>query len=450
VHMIRNPDGTPDISMLELNDELFSGERYQVFYEVKNVTVRDLRDAGVNYPDWVLQQYLQLPAEITPRTRALAKDITTGLTNPYEITQAITTYLRKNYTYSRVIPPLPVNQEVLDWFLFDLKEGFCNYYASAEVILLRSLGIPARVVAGYAQGDTVSQQPTPGLVPEAREAFGPQVYQVREKDAHAWLQVYFPNIGWVEFEPTTSVREISRPTGEELTSDVPPINRQETPFVDRPTPMMDEPTPPPDLGSDALKKGTGRTTTMIVVILAVLVGFLDISILIWRVPMARWLQAYYKRWGAQPPAFIRRWAAEEILPIPARLERGLRNIGLQPPGFLHQWALYTRLNMVGRSYLEINRALWRMGAMPTPDATPAERGILLTRLVPRSAEPVNNLLSEYQRGMYSSHPVDPKTARLAGREIRKLSFMAIFARWMDRLGKPAHRHSRKIERSSNE
>jgi hypothetical protein len=442
VHMIRTPDGFPDVSMLELANELYSGERYQVLSATSAVTIRELRDADVNYPEWVLQQYLQVPPEITPRTRALAKDITEGLTNPYEISQAITTYLRENITYSRVIPPLPANQEILDWFLFDLKEGFCNYYASAEVILLRSLGIPARMVVGYAQGDSVSPQPTPGLNLEIREPYGPQTYQVREKDAHAWPQVYFPDIGWIDFEPTSSIREIFRPSGEELPASGPVIAPQQTPFIDRPTPMMDEPTSLPDSGLHATRR-TGLSATTIVVVLAVLVGLLDISILIWRIPMARWLQAYYKRWGAQPPAFIRRWAAEEILPMPARLEGGLRTIGLQPPEFLRQWALYARLNTVGRSYIEINRALRRLGAMPMPDATPAERATVLTRLIPNTAAPVDSLLSEYQRGMYSSHPADPHTARTASREIRKLSYMALFARWMDRLGRPVRRRPSK-------
>jgi len=439
VHMIRTAEGFPDVSMLELENELFSGERYQVFSAISAVTERELRDAGVNYPQWVLQQYLQLPPDITPRTTALAKEITEGLTNPYDISKAITNYLRENITYSRVIPPLPANQEVLDWFLFDLQEGFCNYYASAEVILLRSLKIPARMVVGYAQGDSASSLPTPGLIPNSREPSGPQIYQVREKDAHAWPQVFFPDIGWIDFEPTSSIREIFRPSGEELPVSAPVTAPERDPFIDRPTPIMDEPTPLPDNGLRVEKRMRVSTRT-IVIIVAVLVGLLDLSILIWRIPMARWLQRYYKRWGAQPPKFINRWAAEEILPIPARIEGGLRTIGLQPPEFLRQWALYARLNRVGRSYIEINRALRRLGAMPTPDATPAERASILSRLVPNTAAPVDSLLAEYHRGTYSSHEVDPNTAWTASREIRKLSYMALFARWMDRLGRTVRRH----------
>jgi hypothetical protein len=246
----------------------------------------------------------------------------------------------------------------------------------------------------------------------------------------------------MEFEPTSSIRGIFRPSGEVLPASEPIIAPQQTPFIDRPTPVMDEPTPEPDLGLTVTKR-TGVSATTLVVLLAVLVGLLDISILIWRIPMARWLQTYYKRWGAQPPAFIRKWAAEEILPMPARIEGGLRTIGLQPPEFLRLWALYARLNTVGRSYIEINRALRRLGALPTADATPTERATILTRLIPNTATPVDSLLSEYQRGMYSPHAADPKIARTASREIRKLSYMALFTRWMDRLGRPVRRRPQK-------
>jgi transglutaminase-like putative cysteine protease len=439
VHLIREPDGTPDVSFLELNSELFSGERYQVLSAVSSLTVRELKNVGTKYPDWVLNQYLQLPSSITPRTRALAQQIASGLTNQYEITDAVTQYLRENITYSRVIPAIPANQEPIDWFLFDLKEGFCNYYATAEVILLRSLGIPARLAVGYAQGEGVTQQ-TPGLPANVNDK---QTYQVREKDSHAWPQVFFPDIGWVEFEPTSSIREIVRPSGEVQPETAPSIGDQPTPFLNRPTPMMDEPTPLADSRITQGRGNAGLSRTVVVVTIAVLIGLLDIFILLWRIPMARRLLAYFKRWGIEPPTFIRNWAAEEILPFSARLEGGLRNIGIQPPAFLRQWAIYAQLNPVGRSYLEINRALRRLGALPTPDVTPAERATILMNLIPKTVVPVNKLLFEYQRGIYSSHMADPSKARVASREVRRLSYMTLFARWMDRLGQPIRRRTQK-------
>lgn len=442
IYELPNPQGVPDVSLLELNTQMFSGERYQALSSLSTVSERELRAAGTDYPDWVTQTYLQVPADITPRTRALAKRIAAGLTDPYDIAQAVTQYLRENITYSRVIPPLPTNQEPIDWFLFDLKEGFCNYYATAEVIILRSLGIPARLAVGYAQGDPVSPQATPGGPPPSLANLGPQIYQVREKDSHAWPQVYFPGLGWIEFEPTSSIHEIQRPSGELTPSTAPQAGGEQTPLV-RPTPRLDEPTPTLPPRPNAGNQGGTTTTTIIVVTIAVLIGLLDISILIWRVPMARRLESYFQRWGIKPPAFIQHWAAEEIHPIPARLEGGLRNIGIHPPRFLIQWALYSRLPPVGRAYTEINRALWRMRALPSPDATPAERASLLTELIPNSAEPVKVLLFEYHRGIYSPHTANAARAKLASQEIRKLSYMALFARFVERLGKPMHRHPQK-------
>jgi len=107
--------------------------------------------------------------------------------------------LRKNIDYSESVPPIPADQELIDWFLFDIRQGFCNYYASAEIIMLRSLGIPARLSVGYAQGEPIEDMS--------------DAYLVRQRDAHAWPEVYFPSIGWVEFEPTASQPDISRLEG---------------------------------------------------------------------------------------------------------------------------------------------------------------------------------------------------------------------------------------------
>ncbi len=104
-----------------------------------------MRQAGTDYPDWVKQHYLQLPKSITPRTRQLAEQITAGLDTPYDKVIAITNYLRRNIQYVETIEDEPpTNQELIDWFLFDEKKGFCNYYSTAEIVMLRSLGIPAR------------------------------------------------------------------------------------------------------------------------------------------------------------------------------------------------------------------------------------------------------------------------------------------------------------------
>ena len=127
---------------------LHAGEIYSVQASLPNATEAQLRSSGNNYPTWVTQRYLQLPASITPRVRELAVQIASGKDNPYDIALAVTDWLRTNIQYSDTIPELPANREPIDWFLFDLKQGFCNYYATAEVVLLRIGRNPGALVHG--------------------------------------------------------------------------------------------------------------------------------------------------------------------------------------------------------------------------------------------------------------------------------------------------------------
>ena len=83
-----------------------------------------------------------------------------------------------------------------DYFLFDLKTGYCDYYATSMIVMARAVGLPARLVIGYANGD---------YDPVKAE------YVIREADAHSWVEVYFAGAGWVEFEPTASELRFTLP-----------------------------------------------------------------------------------------------------------------------------------------------------------------------------------------------------------------------------------------------
>jgi transglutaminase-like putative cysteine protease len=168
-----------------------------------------LRAAGTDYPDWIRHRYLQLPNVLPDRVHALARDLTATPPTPYDRAAAIQDYLRREMHYSLEIDSPPYDQDVVDYFLFDSKEGFCDYYATAMTVLARSAGIPARIAFGYATG---TFDPGPGE------------YTVLESDAHAWPELYFPGIGWVEFEPTAAMPEIPRPTAEDaaVANPVPP------------------------------------------------------------------------------------------------------------------------------------------------------------------------------------------------------------------------------------
>ena len=134
-------------------------------------------------------RYLQLPDSFSARIRELAQQITAEEQTPFDKALAITRYLRENIVYETNISALPEGKDPLEWFLFDSQKGFCNYYASAEVLMLRSIGVPARLSVGFAEGEAIE---------------GSDRFQVKYGDSHAWPEIYFPGYGWVEFEPTAS------------------------------------------------------------------------------------------------------------------------------------------------------------------------------------------------------------------------------------------------------
>jgi len=171
-----------------------NAESYNADSYVPLVTVRELRQDSADYPKEIRERYLALPGTVPDRVHQLAKAITEGKTNQYDKAKAIEAYLR-TYPYDLEIPAPPKGRDVADYFLFDLRKGYCDYYATAMVVRARASGIPARFVSGYAPGEY-----------DAANAR----YIVRELHAHSWAEVYFPKIGWVEFEPTAFQPEIDR------------------------------------------------------------------------------------------------------------------------------------------------------------------------------------------------------------------------------------------------
>ena len=175
---------------------LDAGDQYRAVSEISTVDKATLREAGNDYPVWVTLRYLQLPPSLPERVRDLAVVITADAETPYDKTVALERYLRRNITYNLDPPPVPEGRDYVDFLLFESQQDYCNGYASAMVVMARSVGIPARVAVGYAQGE---------YEPE-RNAF-----RVRKEDAHSWPEVYFPKYGWLEFEPTASQTPIVRP-----------------------------------------------------------------------------------------------------------------------------------------------------------------------------------------------------------------------------------------------
>ena len=156
---------------------------------VSKATKEQLKRATTAYPATVKAKYLQLPSSVPARVAELATKVAGTKATPYEKAEAIESYLRSTYKYSTVVRAVPAGRDPVDYFLFDLKADFCEYFASSMAVMLRDVGVPARVVEGFTSGEFDA----------ARSR-----YAVRELNAHAWVEVYFPQYGWIEFEPTPS------------------------------------------------------------------------------------------------------------------------------------------------------------------------------------------------------------------------------------------------------
>ena len=200
-----------EITYMRSNATVDKDESYQVVSHASRASIEQLEAAGTDYPAWVTERYLNLPPSITDRTRQLALDVTERYDNPYNKAEAIERFLRREIKYNEKISLPPEGVDKVDYILFDLKEGYCDYYASSMIVMLRSQGIPARLAAGFARGTFNSEK---------------QAYEVLNKDAHSWVEVYFPQYGWIDFEPTAAQPVIIRPTnvddGSFASSSLPP------------------------------------------------------------------------------------------------------------------------------------------------------------------------------------------------------------------------------------
>lgn len=207
-----------DVQVVIPNQRLSRGEAYTVTGSVATATEDQLRAAGDDYPGWT-KRYLQLPDGLPESVPGLARNLTQYKTNAYDRAAAIEAYLR-TYPVDNDVPPPPRGHDPVAYFLFEARRGYFDYHASAMVVLLRTLGIPARLAVGYA------------LTSGARDPSSDAV-TVDERSAFAWPEVYFPNYGWVEFNPTPSQPPIIRP-GQGVGSDIPFDLRDELKNLDIP------------------------------------------------------------------------------------------------------------------------------------------------------------------------------------------------------------------------
>jgi len=394
-----SPDGTLDVATIQANPPLRAGETYSARSWLGVPTVSQLRESSAAYPDWVTERYLQLPEDFSPRVRELAELITRGTENPYDKADAITKYLRENITYTTSIAAAPSDIDPIEWFLFNLKEGYCNYYASAEVLMLRSVGVPARMAGGFAQGAV--DQSSRGLL-----------YQVRNKDAHAWPEVYFEGYGWVEFEPTVSQPARDLPLGEGVDQ------TSENNFL-------------PD---SALSRSLDELEAQREELAALLAGrnqIEDVLIAEQTQRRNRWIFISLAVAGTALLLIVG-WRYIRIryrVPaLPVYLEKSLETRGIEVPAWLRGWSRRLRLTPLERSYNMVNQSLRILGKPAQASATPAERAASLGQVLPPAQEPTQDLIDSYQNEIYGNTPGDPVSARQAGIQIRWLAIKAFLKR----------------------
>jgi len=178
-HVIDDSDGTPHIVHAPATGVATT---YTVSSTLPNDPSVGSKGADLTDPQW-----LSLPNDLPARVSALAASVVAGSANRLNAVNAVEDYLRSNEKYNLNSSVPAAGEDAVDDFLFVSHEGFCEQFATAAVIMLRSQGIPARFVTGYVDGDT-------NIYPGLRVFLG--------SDAHAWVQVFYPGVGWVNSDPT--------------------------------------------------------------------------------------------------------------------------------------------------------------------------------------------------------------------------------------------------------
>jgi transglutaminase-like putative cysteine protease len=343
-----NGEGHILVSSIRSRHALRQGDRYKVVSRISEVDATSLRQAPTNYPNWINATYLQVPDTVTAETIALAEELTAGLDNPFDKTIAIRDYLRNNIEYNDQIQAAPEGMDPVHYTLFVLREGYCNYYASAMSVMLRSIGVPARIASGYAQGEFHEETLS---------------YRVRASNAHTWVEVFFPNYGWIQFEPTAALPVNDLPES-------PGGNRGDAfPFGDSPPELDDfnDPLGPGGLPGD-LNLGPEGTT-----------GLGDGSLAFW---------ANFPVWQTVTAVIILAIAGV-LLYVANEFNRRVETD-------------------VGRSYTRLGSWSQWLGILIRPVHTPHERADLLTTAVPEGSGPIRNLTQQFVLRQFSpAQTVEP-------------------------------------------
>lgn len=173
---------------LQTNAQNLLYSRNVVASKTEYQVISELRGVDVSTPLDDRARYLALPVAVNPKARDLALNWRSELEREDQIVTAALQYYNEGFSYS--LRPNGATDNAIDAFLFESKRGFCEHFASSFVFLMRSAGIPARIVLGY-QGGEYNK--------------GDNYFVVRQLHAHAWAEIWIENSGWQVVDPTAAV-----------------------------------------------------------------------------------------------------------------------------------------------------------------------------------------------------------------------------------------------------
>ncbi|WP_147803179.1 transglutaminase domain-containing protein [Alkalicoccus halolimnae] len=201
---------------------------YDIEYDDASFNLESLRSSSEEDPEEIAERYTQLPDDLPERVGELAADITEEYDNRYEKAEAVEAYFSDNdFEYRTDNVPVPdEGEDYVDQFLFETQAGYCDNYSTSMAVMLRTLDIPTRWVKGFTSGEEIEELEN-----------GNTVYEVTNGNAHSWVEVYFPETGWVPFEPTqgfTNYAEFEEETPDVDTDQNESTNEAEDPNIPEP------------------------------------------------------------------------------------------------------------------------------------------------------------------------------------------------------------------------
>ena len=280
--------GAPeDILAVVPTSDIVADAEYHTVGSMSAATADRLLTSSVDYPQYVRERYLQLPAELPSEVRLLARQVAGDEKVPYKLAIKVEDYLRRSYLYGLDIGPRPPQTDSVRFFLFDRRQGYSDYFASSMAVMLRALGVPSRVAVGFALSDAERDPVTKQFV-------------VTDQQSWVWPQVYFQGYGWVDFNPTPSRLAITRP-GDDTDLATPAVGDlgDEAPSID---PNMDLDLPAEGSGvaaegpQAAWARFVSRVGTGILVLAAAALVFGGAGRLAWDTPF-RGMTPATRRWA---------------------------------------------------------------------------------------------------------------------------------------------------------